>query len=68
MIHYIARRANFHDNSHEILHKFDVHFFERHLEDLVNKVNEGTYEFIGNFLHDRNGLFIEVADNLIDGD
>jgi hypothetical protein len=31
-------------------------------------VNEGTDEFIGSFLHDRNCLLIEVADNLIDGD
>ena len=66
MIHQIARRANFQDNSHEILDKFDVHFFERHLEHLVNKVYEGTDEFIGSFLHNRNGLFIEVSYNLID--
>jgi hypothetical protein len=68
MIHQIARRANFHDNSHEILDKFDVHFFERDFEDLINKVNEGTDEFIRNFLHDSYGLLIEVADNLIDCD
>jgi hypothetical protein len=68
MIHQIARRANLHDNRHEILDKLHVHLFERHLEDLVNKVNEGADEFIGSFLHDRNGLLIEVADNLIDGD